>query len=189
MQAGADIPSPVGPEADGRASWMRLLLALALATIGGVGMWCVVVALPAIQAEFGADRGTASLPYTFLTLGFALRRRPHGRWSDRFGVMPVVIGGAVLLGFGFIAAAAVAESHGLRARARAPDRASAARRPSGRCWPTSRTGSGRRGIAVALAASGNYLAGAIWPPVCRPSIERYGWRRRSAVIGVICLVP
>ena len=90
MQAGAEMPSPAGPEADGRASWMRLLLALALATIGGVGMWCVVVALPAVQAEFGVDRGTASLPYALLTLGIAVGGMLLGRWSDRYGVMPVV---------------------------------------------------------------------------------------------------
>ena len=45
----ADIESPY--------AWLRLATATLLATIGGVGMWSVVVALPAIQAEFGVDRG------------------------------------------------------------------------------------------------------------------------------------
>jgi nitrate/nitrite transporter NarK len=35
----------------------------------------------------------------------------------------------------------------------------------------------RRGIAVAICASGNYLAGAIWPPVVQQLVETaYGWR-------------
>jgi len=31
-------------------AWMRLAVTLLLSTIGGVGMWSVVVALPAVQA-------------------------------------------------------------------------------------------------------------------------------------------
>jgi len=34
-------------------AWLRLAASLALATIGGVGVWSVVVALPAVQQEFG----------------------------------------------------------------------------------------------------------------------------------------
>ncbi|MGL4290857.1 MAG: MFS transporter, partial [Phreatobacter sp.] len=55
---------------DGPAAWIRLVVALALGTIGGVGMWSVVVVLPAVQADFGIARGEASLPYTFTMIGF-----------------------------------------------------------------------------------------------------------------------
>src|SRR4029453_3721936 len=40
-------------------AWTRLGAALALAAIGGVGMWSVIVALPAVQAEFGVARSAA----------------------------------------------------------------------------------------------------------------------------------
>ena len=63
---------------DSGYAWWRLLASLALSTIGGVGMWSVVVALPAIQAEFGIDRGDASLPYTATMVGFALGGVLHG---------------------------------------------------------------------------------------------------------------
>jgi MFS family permease len=46
----------------------------------------------------------------------------------------------------------------------------------------------RRGIAVALCASGNYLAGAIWPPALQSMIELWGWRSTYVVVGLICLV-
>jgi len=49
---------------DSPYAWFRLGLSLLLSTIGGVGMWSVVVALPAVQAEFGVARGGASLPFT-----------------------------------------------------------------------------------------------------------------------------
>jgi MFS family permease len=46
----------------------------------------------------------------------------------------------------------------------------------------------RRGIAVALVASGNYIAGAVWPPVLTSAIEIYGWRQTYVGIGVFCVV-
>jgi len=59
-------------EAETPYAWLRLTVSLALSTIGGVGMWSVVVALPAVQAEFGVARGDASLPYTLTMIGFGL---------------------------------------------------------------------------------------------------------------------
>ena len=52
------------PAPDSRYAWWRLAASLAISTIGGVGLWSAVVVLPTIQAEFGIDRGSASLPYT-----------------------------------------------------------------------------------------------------------------------------
>ncbi len=178
-----DAPAP-----DGRASWIRLFIALAMVTVGGVGMWAVVVALPAVQAEFGVDRGMASLPYTLLMLGIALGGVQLGRLSDRHGIMPVAAGGGVLLGLGFIAAAlspnlwTFALVHGLMIGVGC----SASFGPvmadiSFWFWR-------RRGIAVAIVASGNYLAGAFWPPVIQWVIANHGWRYALAGVGIICLL-
>ena len=46
----------------------------------------------------------------------------------------------------------------------------------------------RRGIAVAIVASGNYLAGAMWSPLLTHAIEAYGWRTSFVFIGFACLV-
>jgi MFS family permease len=46
----------------------------------------------------------------------------------------------------------------------------------------------RRGIAVAIAASGNYIAGTIWPPVVQHFIATSGWRATHIGIGLFCLV-
>jgi MFS family permease len=45
----------------------------------------------------------------------------------------------------------------------------------------------RRGIAVAIFASGNYLAGTIWPPIVQHFIETAGWRHTYVGIGVFCV--
>jgi len=46
----------------------------------------------------------------------------------------------------------------------------------------------RRGIAVAICASGNYLAGAVWPPIVQHFVEVAGWRHTYIGLGVFCLV-
>ncbi len=80
-----DIESPY--------AWARLAASLLLMTIGGSGMYSVAVVLPRVQAEFGAPRADASLPYTLTMIGFGLGGILMGRLSDRFGVMvPVLIG-------------------------------------------------------------------------------------------------
>ena len=87
-------------------AWLRLMVSLALMTVGGAGMYSVTVVLPRIQAEFAVARADASLPYTLTMVGFGLGGILMGRMADRFGVMvPVLIGG-VGLGLGFIVAGA-----------------------------------------------------------------------------------
>src|SRR5438093_11953453 len=79
-------------------AWLRLAVSLALSTIGGVGMWSVVVALPAVQSEFGVARADASLPCALTMIGFGLASILMGRLADRFGIMVPVITGTRALG-------------------------------------------------------------------------------------------
>jgi MFS family permease len=46
----------------------------------------------------------------------------------------------------------------------------------------------RRGIAVALAGSGNYVGGAIWPPVLQHFVASEGWRATHLGVGAFCAV-
>ena len=48
-------------ELDSAPAWRRLTAAVALAAIGGVGLWSSVVVLPTVEAEFGVDRGSEGL--------------------------------------------------------------------------------------------------------------------------------
>src|SRR5581483_1306667 len=92
----SDVESPY--------AWLRLAAAVALATIGGAGMWSVVVALPAIQADFGVDRAAAALPYTLTMIGFGAGGIATGRLADRYGVAVPLTLGTLALGFGYLAA-------------------------------------------------------------------------------------
>jgi MFS family permease len=69
--------------------------------------------------------------------------------------------------------------------------ARAARRVSGRLGDlvadTSLWFKRRRGIAVAICISGNYLAGAVWPPIVQHFIDAAGWRQAYIGVGVFCM--
>src|SRR5882757_7987533 len=88
-------------EIDSTYAWVRLALVLLLGTIGSVGMWSFMVALPAVQAEFGVARAEASLPFTLTMAGFGLGGILMGRLADRFGILMPVMAGAVVLGAGY----------------------------------------------------------------------------------------
>ncbi len=174
---------------DSRIAWWRLLAALALSTLGGVGMWSVVVALPAVQAEFGVSRAAASFPYTLTMLGFGLGGIMMGRLSDRYGVRVPLVGATFMLAFGY---AVASMSSSLAMYAVAQGLLIGMLGSSASFGPLladiSHWFERRRGVAVSIVASGNYLAGALWPPIVQQLIETYGWRTAHLCIGAICLV-
>ncbi|SRR5579871_740686 len=171
---------------DTHYAWMRLAAAVAFGTAGGAGMWSMPVVLPAVQAEFGVLRADASLPFTFTMLGFAFGGVAMGRLQDRFGILAPALFGIGALSLGFFAAAL---SPGLWTFALAylviGIGASATFGPimtDVSFWFTA-----HRGIAVAIAAAGNYIAGTIWPPVIQHAVATAGWRPTHMGIGLACL--
>ena len=174
-------------EVESANAWLRLVVTLTLSTIGGVGMWAVVVALPAVQTEFGVARGAASLPYTLTMVSFGLCSIVMGRLSDRFGIIVPIVIGAIALGFGYAAAAFAVSlwQYTLAQGVLIGAGSSATFAPL--LAHTSLWFDRRRGIAVAVFASGNYLAGTLWPPVVQHFIETVGWRDTYFGIGLFCL--
>jgi MFS family permease len=169
---------------DSRYSWARLALSLAIASIGNVGMWSVIVVMPAVQAEFGTGRGEASLPYTLTMLGFALGNLLIGRVVDRRGVTFALSAAAVLSGAGYLAAAA-SPSILVLALAQFVIGLGTAAFFGPLIADVSLWFRRRRGIAVAIAASGNYLAGAIWPVALAGVLSGQGWRAVYVVLAVL----
>ncbi len=174
---------------DGPAAWRRLVASVMLATIGGVGIWSSVVVLPSIEQEFGLDRGGASLPYFATMIGLATGGTLIGRMTDRLGMMPLMIMGGIMLGAGYLLSAAVTSYWQfvvIQAVMIGMLGASVSFGPL--VADISLWFRKRRGIAVALVASGNYLAGAVWPPIIEHLIDLVGWRQTHMVIGVACVV-
>jgi MFS family permease len=169
---------------DSPAAWRRLAIALAIGSVGSIGMWSVVVALPSVQAEFGGTRGAASLAFTAAMMGFGIGGVLTGRLTDRFGIVPAISTGILALLVGYVAAGFATAlwqftlMHtliGLGASATfGPLMAEATH------WFVR-----RRGIAVTIAAAGNYLAGATWPRFIESSIATRGWQTTHIAIGVM----
>jgi MFS family permease len=158
-------------------------------TIGGSGMYSVTVVLPRIQEEFGVARADASLPYTLTMIGFGLGGVLMGRLADRFGVLVPVGIGAVGLGAGFIAAGLAPNlwwfcvAQGLLMGLLGT---SATFAPL--VADTSQWFDRRRGMALAICMSGNYAAGAVWPPIMQYFIDGVGWRQTYVGMGIFCVV-
>ena len=167
---------------------MRLLVTLAIAAVANAGMWAVIVIMPAVEAEFEASRALVSMPYTLTMVGFAVGNLVVGRLVDRVGITISLFGAATL----------TVASYGLAIL-------------SFDLWMLSlahlllglgaSVGFGpliadishwflkKRGIAVAIAASGNYLSGAIWPFLLADLLADSGWRAvYMALAGVEILV-
>lgn len=167
---------------DSGYSWRRLILSLALSIVGNVGMWAVIVVLPSMQREFGLDRADATIPYTLTMAGFALGNGLIGRIVDRFGITWALTAAALAQGLGFLAASAMPGFATVTFLHLAVGFGAAA------CFApliadVSLWFLRRRGIAVALIASGNYLSGAIWPLILSGVLASGGWRAVYAVLG------
>jgi MFS family permease len=172
---------------DSRRAWTRLAAAVGIGSLGSVGMWSVVVALPVVQAEFGATRGTASLAYTVVMLGFGFGGVLTGKITDRYGIVIAIGLGIGILGLGYIGAGMSSSiwqfilmhfAIGLSASATfGPLMAEAS------YWFER-----YRGLAVAIAASGNYIGGTIWPPLLNWGIQSFGWRTSHIAIGIFTAI-
>ncbi|HLT99586.1 MAG TPA: MFS transporter [Burkholderiaceae bacterium] len=170
-------------------AWMRLFASLTLMTLGGSGMYAITVMLPAIQEEFAVSRSMASLPYTVTMVAFGLGGIFMGRIADRFGVMtPILIGTlALVLGYTLSGLApgiwSFTLAHGLIVGMLGTAATFAPLVADTGLWFDR-----RRGIALAICMSGNYLAGAVWPPIVQHFMQAEGWRGTYLGMGVFCLV-
>jgi MFS family permease len=172
---------------DSGQAWVRLVLAVLIAAVGAVGMWAIVVVLPTVQAEFSASRGAVSLATTMIFMGFGSGGVITGRITDRFGIVAAMALSIAFLGTAFVLAGLAATLWqfnaiyfliGLGTSATfGPLMAEASH------WFER-----YRGLAVTIVASGNYIAGTIWPPLVNWGVQSMGWRYTHIAIGIFCAV-
>ena len=156
-------------------------------TLGGSSMYVVSVVLPEVQKEFGISRADASLPYTLMMLGFGAGGLAMGKLADKWGVHVALWIGALGVGSGFVLAGLspniwlFALAHGVLMGVFGSSSTFAPLLADTSMWWDK-----RRGIAVAVCASGNYVAGSIWPALAQLGVEALGWRETYVWIGVVC---
>jgi MFS family permease len=169
---------------DSAYAFARLALSLLISTLIGVGMWAIIVALPEAQRDFGVDRAAASLPYTVMMCALAFSTIALGRMTDRHGIVPALVISALALGLGFVLAAH-APNLALFTAAHALIGIGAGTGFGPMMADISHWFVKRRGLAVVVVASGNYIAGTIWPFLMSLAMPLIGWRGTYTGIGVI----
>lgn len=171
---------------DSRTAAWRLLTTLGLVVLGNSSMYVVSVVLPAVQSEFGIGRADASLPYTLMMVCLGLGGLWTGRMADRHGLTPVLLLGAAAVCAGFIGAGMAGSiwmfglAHGLMGLIGSAATFAPLMADTALWWNR------RRGIAVAICASGNYVAGSFWPPLVQHGIDTIGWRQTYILMGMVC---
>ena len=171
---------------DSRTAAWRLLTTLGLVVLGNSSMYVVSVVLPAVQAEFGIGRADASLPYTLMMICLGLGGLWTGRLADRHGLSPVLLLGAAAVCAGFIGAGMASSiwlfglAHGLMGLIGSAATFAPLMADTALWWNR------RRGIAVAICASGNYVAGSFWPPLVQHGVDTLGWRQTYILMGLVC---
>ncbi|WP_128919197.1 MFS transporter [Bradyrhizobium nanningense] len=179
---------PKKPSIENSYSWIRLAVSIALSTLGCVGMWSLVVALPAVQADFNAPRAAAALPYTFAIVGFMVGGIMVGRLADRFGILPPLAGGTILMSLGYVLTAFAPSLPMFAMISGVTIGLGGAASFAPLVADVSLWFDRHRGLAIALATAGSSLAGVIWPPVVQHAIAAHGWRQAHIGIGLFCLV-
>jgi MFS family permease len=172
------------PSIETRSSWVVASISLAILGTAFGGPWIAVVALKVIAAETGGARSVPAFASSLAWFGAGLGGIGMGWLADRYGVRWTVICGTVMIAIGF-ALSSFGEiwqlylGHGLfigligNAGLNAP-----------LYVYVSRWFDRRRGSALALIASGQYIAGAVWPPIFERAIAAYGWRTTMIVFGI-----
>jgi len=176
-----------------RYGWVVVIASLLISSIAQGAPNVLFVTLKSISAEFDWPRAVPSMAFASLMIGAGVGGVFMGLWMDRRGVFQPVVFGAVMISLGALLASqahtqlSLYVAHGLlmgvmgEAAMIAPLLANVTR------WFDR-----RRGLAVAIIASGQAVAGALWPPVARLLNESVGWRETYlffAVVGLVTTVP
>ena len=170
---------------DSRESWRITIAALVAASVSLGAPYIVIVALKPIAEDLGGFRSVPSAAASLAMLGTGVGGLAMGWLAERIGVRAVVMFGAVMVCAG-LALSSWGETwqlyvgHGLligligNGAINAPLYVYVTR------WFER-----RRGTALALIASGQYVAGACWPPLFERAIAAFGWRQTMLGFGLV----
>src|SRR5690242_11122047 len=172
---------------DSRNSWVVAVVALAVLTVSYGAPLVTVVALKPIAAEFGTSRSVPSLAVSLTYIGSGFGGILMGWISGRVGIRRVVIGCGLMLSSGL----ALASLGGLWSLYLCNLLLVGLLGTAGMFSPimayVTRWFDRRRGSAVALVSSGQYVAGALWPLILQLPVGTIGWRETMLLYGVLAI--
>ena len=182
-------PAPRPDSVESRASWVAACITLAILAISYGAPLLIVVGLKPITAAMGADRSEIALAGSLVWIGTGAGGIPMGWLADRIGIRAIVALGAVMMAAGLAVSTlgslwGLYVGHGLLIGLIG----------NGAIYAplliyVSRWFDRRRGAAIALISSGQYIAGVVWPSVFERGIAAFGWQATMlAYAGVVLAV-
>jgi MFS family permease len=185
--AGGTMARDLGRVVEGRGAWVAASAVLAVLSISYGSPLLIVVGLKPITAGLGTIREVTALAAALTWVGTGLGGILMGWLADRIGVRRIVVFGAVMIGAGLAVSSigtvwALFVGHGLLLGLLG----------NGAMFPpllvyVSRWFDRRRGTALALIASGQYIAGMIWPSLFQHAMASYGWQATMIGYGVVVI--
>ena len=182
----------IADSVESRSSWLVAVITLAILSVSYGAPLVVVVGLKPIVAALDTDRSVVALAASLVWLGTGIGGIVMGRLAERLGMRPIAIFGAVMTALG-LAVSAIGQTWALVLGSALfiGLLGNSAHFPPLVTY-VSRWFDRRRGTAVALISSGQYIAGAVWPTVFERAMTQFGWQATMlgfAVIVVAAIVP
>jgi MFS family permease len=164
------------PSIESRASWVAAGVTLAILSLAYGSTLLIVVGLRAMEADLDVPRSVLALAGALTWVGTGLGGIAMGWLADRIGIRCIVFLGTVMVASGLALSStghiwALYVGHG----------ALIGFFGMGAIYPplviyVSRWFDRRRGTAIALISSGQYIAGVVWPSLFERLIAGTGWR-------------
>ncbi len=177
-----------GEELDGRASWKAAWMTLAILSVSYGSPLLIVVGMRTMQADLGTERSVLALAGSLVWIGTGAGGILMGWLADRIGIRATIIIGAFMIAGGLALSSvgtiwALYVGHGLMIGLLG----------NGGVYPpllvyVSRWFDRRRGAAIALISSGQYVAGVVWPSLFERGISHYGWQAMMLGYAAVVLV-
>src|SRR5260370_17825985 len=167
-----------------RASWAVCLTAIGIVAVSFAAPAIAVVGLKSIAADLGGERSVPALAYSLAWLGASVGGIAMGHAAERFGVRATVMFGSLMIGVGLV----LAQSGGALRLLVGYGVFIGLLGNAGMNAPlyiyVSRWFDRRRGSAMAMISSGQYVAGTIWPTLFERGISHFGWRDTMLIYAV-----
>jgi MFS family permease len=188
-----DVASPGAPgqppvSIESRNSWIAACIVLGLLSISYGSPLLAVVGLKPITDSLDTQRELVALASALTWLGTGIGGIIMGQAAERFGIRITVSFGAAMIALGLAISAsgglwALIVGHALFVGVLG----------NGALYPpllvyVSRWFDRRRGMALALISSGQYIAGMTWPTLFELAIADHGWRLTMAGYAAVVVI-
>jgi MFS family permease len=172
---------------ESKASWRTAWFVLAILSISFGSPLLIIVGMKPIQEALGTERSVVALAGSLVWVGTGAGGIFMGWLADRIGVRATVAFGACMIAAGLALSSlgwiwTLFVGHAVMGLL-----------GNGAVFPPmlvylSRWFDRRRGTAIALISSGQYVAGVVWPSIFERAISSIGWQALMASYAVLVLV-